>query len=111
MPDSIRSRHWFALHSYRALFYYTLLAEKSAACCDVNVGAMEDPDVALGLAHFLEVNSFLPTIILFSYFLSICSSWGQNNTLKKMHINHSFQLMVETLTLIRRKKKQFVSQN
>lgn len=35
--------------------------EKSAACCDVNVGSLSDPPEALGLAHFLEHMLFMGT--------------------------------------------------
>ena len=35
--------------------------QKSAACCDVRVGSMSDPDEAPGLAHFLEHMLFLGT--------------------------------------------------
>lgn len=59
--DSRQYRHITLKNKLECLLVSDPETEKSAACCDVRVGALADPDVAPGLAHFLEHMLFMGT--------------------------------------------------
>lgn len=59
--DDRQYRHLTLANHLQVLLVSDPTTEKSACCCDVNVGALSDPDVANGLAHFLEHMLFMGT--------------------------------------------------
>lgn len=54
-------RHILLPNAMECLLVSDPEAEKSAACCDVQVGSLSDPPEAKGLAHFLEHMLFMGT--------------------------------------------------
>ena len=59
--DKREYRHITLGNELKCLLVSDPTTEKSAACCDVNVGSMSDPPEAQGLAHFLEHMLFMGT--------------------------------------------------
>lgn len=59
--DTREYRHITLSNDLQCILVSDPATEKSAACCDINVGSMSDPKIAQGLAHFLEHMLFMGT--------------------------------------------------
>ena len=59
--DSRYYRHVVLKNGLSVLLVHDDVTEKASACVNVKVGSISDPEMAIGLAHFLEHLLFLGT--------------------------------------------------